>query len=272
MSQISRLKDSEISNGNLIDANDLDAEFNALYNESNSQDTRITAVEAASVSASGNNTLTGTNTFSHATIPIKTDIIAERTAAAGVTIDSVLLKDGMATLAGTPTVTGQLGYASNLFRAHNGTSAFYLPMVLTPSGNGSKVLAVNSGGTGWEYIATPSTISSYLSTGQTITSAGTVTLTHSLGYYPKFYHYYLKCTDAAGEAGYAQNDFVEVYAGGEVRSTSTSHGFSVKPTTTQLVIRYASDANVFMIPHATTGDATSLTNSKWQLFVEAFRF
>lgn len=272
MSQISRLRDSEISNGNLINADDLDAEFNALYNESNSQDTRITAVEAASVSASGNNTFTGTNTFSHATIPIKTDIIAERTAAAGVTIDSVLLKDGMVKVSGDPAANGTLGYTSNLAKFYANGAAYWLPLLPTPSGNGSKALAVNSGGTGWEYIATPSTISSYLSTGQTITSAGTVTLTHSLGYYPKFYHYYLKCTDAAGEAGYAQNDFVEVYAGGEVRSTSTSHGFSVKPTTTQLVIRYASDANVFMIPHATTGDATSLTNSKWQLFVEAFRF
>ena len=38
MSQISRLRDTEITDGNTIDADDLDAEFNQLISESNAQD------------------------------------------------------------------------------------------------------------------------------------------------------------------------------------------------------------------------------------------
>lgn len=58
MAQISRLHAAEIANGEIIDADDLDDEFNQLVNESNLQDTRITAIE------SGTSTLSGTYTFS----------------------------------------------------------------------------------------------------------------------------------------------------------------------------------------------------------------
>lgn len=85
MAQISRLRDSEISNGNLINADDIDAELNQLVNESNSQDNRLTAIESSSM------TLAGVKTFSSAP---RTDQVDERTADAGVTIDGVLLKDG----------------------------------------------------------------------------------------------------------------------------------------------------------------------------------
>lgn len=64
MSQISRLKDAEITNGNLINADDLDAEFNELYSESNSQDTRIDSLESGAMTISGNKTFSGTNTHS----------------------------------------------------------------------------------------------------------------------------------------------------------------------------------------------------------------
>jgi hypothetical protein len=45
MSQISRLKDAEITNGNLINADDIDTELNQLVAESNSQDTRLGSLE-----------------------------------------------------------------------------------------------------------------------------------------------------------------------------------------------------------------------------------
>jgi hypothetical protein len=84
MAQISRLKDTEISNGNLINADDLDTEFNQLVSESNGQDTRLTNIEI------NNQTLGGLKTFSGG---IATDTIAERTANAGVTVDGLLIKD-----------------------------------------------------------------------------------------------------------------------------------------------------------------------------------
>jgi hypothetical protein len=59
MSQISRLKDAEISNGNLINADDLDDEFNQLVSESNSQDTRLTTIESGTLTIAGAKTFTG---------------------------------------------------------------------------------------------------------------------------------------------------------------------------------------------------------------------
>jgi hypothetical protein len=109
MAQIARLKDAEISNGNIINADDLDAEFNQLVSESNGQDTRLTTIESGAFSKSGVMTFLATP---------KMDAISEVTAAAGVTIDSVVCKDGMVTVAGTPTTNGQIGYASNVLNAY----------------------------------------------------------------------------------------------------------------------------------------------------------
>ncbi len=107
MSQISRLRDAEISNGNLINADDIDAELNQLVSESNSQDTRLTSLESSAM------TIAGVKTFSAAP---KTDQIDERTADTGVTIDSVLHKDGYIKVSPTagyaPSASGELGYDS----------------------------------------------------------------------------------------------------------------------------------------------------------------
>jgi hypothetical protein len=53
MAQIARLKDAEITNGNIINADDLDAEFNQIISESNGQDTRLTTIESGAFSKSG---------------------------------------------------------------------------------------------------------------------------------------------------------------------------------------------------------------------------
>lgn len=85
MAQISRLKDPEISNGNVINADDLDSEYNQLVNESNSQDTRITTIESGTFTQSG--TLITSNN-------LQTNGISERTAGSGVTIDGMKAQDG----------------------------------------------------------------------------------------------------------------------------------------------------------------------------------
>lgn len=53
MAQIARQKDAEISNGNIINADNLDTEFNSLVSESNSQDTRLTTIESGTFNKSG---------------------------------------------------------------------------------------------------------------------------------------------------------------------------------------------------------------------------
>jgi hypothetical protein len=113
MAQISRQSDAEIENGNVIDADDLDAEFDTLYTAYNANDTVLTNV------TTGAYTFSGVKTFS--STPLM-NAIGERTEGAGITIDSVLLKDGMVTVAGTAATAGQIGYSSNQLKYHNGTS------------------------------------------------------------------------------------------------------------------------------------------------------
>ncbi len=85
MAQISRLRDQEISNGNLINADDIDAELNQLVNESNSQDSRLTIVE------SGNISLDGVKTFLKAP---KLGKMVEATLGSGILAESVRLTGG----------------------------------------------------------------------------------------------------------------------------------------------------------------------------------
>ncbi len=89
MGQIARLKAIQIANGNVINATDLDAEYNQLVNESNNQDIRISDVET------GNITLQGTKTFASAP---KLDAMEEKTAGQGIAAESVTLKQGSITL------------------------------------------------------------------------------------------------------------------------------------------------------------------------------
>ena len=105
MSQISRLHQAEIANGNLIDADDISDELDQLVTQSNGQDTRLTNIESSAM------TLAGVKTFSSAP---KTDQIDERTPAAGVTLDGVLHKDGYiktapATQPYVPAANGEFG-------------------------------------------------------------------------------------------------------------------------------------------------------------------
>jgi hypothetical protein len=111
MSQISRLRDAEIANGNIINADDLDLELNQLVSESNAQDTRLNSLENQPM------TLGGSKTFSS---PIKTAAIQEKATGEGVTIASVLHKNGSLQLAETagftPSQNGALGYNSTIKR------------------------------------------------------------------------------------------------------------------------------------------------------------
>lgn len=91
MTQIARIRDAQISNGNVINADDLDAEFDQLVNESNSQDTRLTDIEDENLTLGGIKTFSDQAVFSSG---FKTDTISEVSSANGVVIDSLKLKDG----------------------------------------------------------------------------------------------------------------------------------------------------------------------------------
>ncbi|MEB3206135.1 MAG: hypothetical protein VKK59_02150 [Vampirovibrionales bacterium] len=91
MSQLNRLHQGDITNGNLIDAAQINAEFNQLVSESNAQDNRLNIVETANL------TISGVKTFTDG------------------------IKSPTMTLTGTPTVAGQIGSANNNLMHHNGS-------------------------------------------------------------------------------------------------------------------------------------------------------
>ncbi|MDH4379927.1 MAG: hypothetical protein QE263_08495 [Vampirovibrionales bacterium] len=97
MTQISRLRDAQITNGNVINADDLDTEYNQLVSESNAQDTRLTAIESGAI------TLQGVKTFTSAP---KLDALEERTLSQGITAENVVLKAGSVQLSATILISG----------------------------------------------------------------------------------------------------------------------------------------------------------------------
>lgn len=127
---ISRLKDAEITDGNFIVADDIDAELNQLVNNDNAINLRVYNLEnsnmtiagvktfsssptfALNLNVTGNAVITGNNTV---TGNIVGNTINERTAASGVTIDSVLCKDAYIKVGSagyTPIANGEVGYDS----------------------------------------------------------------------------------------------------------------------------------------------------------------
>jgi hypothetical protein len=79
MSQISRLKEVEIANGNLINADDLNAEFNQLVSESNNQDARLSGIENGTTALSA----------------IRTNQLTEATPQEGIRAEGVQFHQGV---------------------------------------------------------------------------------------------------------------------------------------------------------------------------------
>lgn len=116
-------------------------------------------------------------------------------------------------------------------------------------------------------VSPPVFTASYTSADQTITTAGSLSLTHSLGAKPKVVILWLKNTSTEGN--YSVNDEVLVTVEGLVAGTG-DHAISVVRTATTVELRFGNIANVFTILNKTTGVGFATTNSKWALIVQAF--
>lgn len=110
--------------------------------------------------------------------------------------------------------------------------------------------------------------SSYFeSSQQSISSAGSLTLAHSLGRKPVLYFAVLQCTTA--EQGYSIGD--EVSAGVIDSSAAASgYGVSIVPDSTNLNVRFGSASTPFIILHKTNGSVQTITNANWRLVVRAW--
>lgn len=107
--------------------------------------------------------------------------------------------------------------------------------------------------------------SRYNSGNQTITAGGALTLAHSLGREPDIIQAWLKCQTA--EAGYSIGDKL---AAGVSSEQGISRGLSIVCDSTNVNVRFGSDAAPFVILNKTTGTITTATNGNWRLVIDAW--
>jgi len=106
----------------------------------------------------------------------------------------------------------------------------------------------------------------YVSSLQTITSGGLLTLVHGLGAEAKVVELVLQCT--AVDAGYSVGNRIIIQQASPF--LTVGRGMVILTTATQVQIRYSSDANAFAYPAKITGVLTALDNTKWQMEVRAY--
>lgn len=105
-----------------------------------------------------------------------------------------------------------------------------------------------------------------VSTNQTITSGGLLTIAHGLGQAPKITQFELVCITA--EAGWAINDVILVHV--NATSAGTDRINSCYVDATNVYFRFSNAANCFVSGNKTTGAAAALTNANWRLRIRVF--
>lgn len=108
---------------------------------------------------------------------------------------------------------------------------------------------------------------SYSSTAQTITSAGTLTLAHGLGTIPLLIQARLVCV--TGEVGYSTGDEVMIAVGAH-DGAGVNRGVAVIADSTNLTIRYGSNATALLLVHKTAGTTAGATNANWTFHIRAW--
>lgn len=117
-------------------------------------------------------------------------------------------------------------------------------------------------------IVTPSILNEFVSAGQTLTAAGSLTLAHGLPAAPKLIQARLICTTA--EHNYSINDELMISLDEQSSSSVINYGMSVVPDATNINVRFGSNASIFLILDKTTGAGASLTPGRWELIVRAW--
>jgi hypothetical protein len=120
-------------------------------------------------------------------------------------------------------------------------------------------------------LATPVFTESYVSTAQTITTAGQIILAHGLASAPALIQLVLRCDVADG--GYSINDEVIVNPATNEAGTGTTNvaqGVSTIKDATNITIRYSNGTNGFVLVRADTGQTLNITQTSWSLIVKAW--
>lgn len=138
------------------------------------------------------------------------------------------------------------------------------------SGTTGQVLTSNGAGILPSFQASTDVFSASYSSGDNGISAGaSLSLTHSLGAVPKLIVAKLKCTDAGGEGGYAQNDEVFIPVTG-MTDSAFAYGVNMWADATTIYGKMGSLSTPFFLLNKTTGNVFNCTNAKWALLVRAY--
>jgi hypothetical protein len=107
----------------------------------------------------------------------------------------------------------------------------------------------------------------YVSSNQTITTGGLLTLAHSLGIAPKNIFLELVCSTA--EYNYSVNDVIIVSVNNS--SLGGTRPLGIYYDATNVYVRFtSSEPQQFLVVNKTTGAVVALTNANWRLRVRAF--
>lgn len=105
----------------------------------------------------------------------------------------------------------------------------------------------------------------FISSQQTITLGGLLTLTHSLGAVPTLIQCKLKCISGP-DSGWATND--EIFINNDFNQQNSGAGQSVYADATNVYVRFSNAA--YQTHNKSTGVPTNLTTANWKLIVRAW--
>lgn len=136
--------------------------------------------------------------------------------------------------------------------------------VAISAGSQNSVLTMTtSSAAGW---AASAPVAIFTSSQQSITSAGSLTIAHSLSAIPNYVAIKLHCI--TGEHGYTTGN--EFFTNPSVLDNVNSAGLVVVPDAINLNVRYGSNATPIIVANFSTGSTTALTNVNWStIFIAA---
>lgn len=128
--------------------------------------------------------------------------------------------------------------------------------------------ALNSGAGGLQLIggSTGALTKSFVSSQQSITAAGSLTIAHGLGVVPQFITAELVCL--TNDQDFAAGEIIQFPIGANF---STGQGMAVrKDSTVSIFVRFGSATNTFSYVENATGTTVNLTNANWALVLRAY--
>lgn len=109
----------------------------------------------------------------------------------------------------------------------------------------------------------------YLHTSLTITSSGTLVLAHGLAAIPSLFQLRLVCT--ADDGGYVAGKHLIVNSNAISNSAADNKGAIIQPDSTNINVIFGGNASVFATINPSTSAGVDLDNSKWKLYLQAWK-